>query len=190
MPPIVPGELGDAIHPSHPFEFGRPGGFFDDLDNNHVVSTGEGPSGSVLVGQSSTEHHGTGSGMEAEYDGDHAGGAAGSFPRSNSAINARRRATKNRMYHLSETEKKARHNTHTRNSRLRIDEGLDRLKRTLKKVRPSLKLTKKADIVDEAVRIIREMHALPSSSRNEGDEERSAPSQDPGENGGASSRSM
>jgi hypothetical protein len=187
MPPIVPGELGDAIHPSHPFEFGRPGGFFDDLDNNHVVSTGEGPSGSVLVGQSSTEHHGTGSGMEAEYDGDHAGGAAGSFPRSNSAINARRRATKNRMYHLSETEKKARHNTH---SRLRIDEGLDRLKRTLKKVRPSLKLTKKADIVDEAVRIIREMHALPSSSRNEGDEERSAPSQDPGENGGASSRSM
>jgi hypothetical protein len=61
---------------------------------------------------------------------------------------------------MSETQKRARHNEHTRSSRLRIDQGLGKLKRTLKRVRPTLKLTKKADIVDEAVKLICEANAI------------------------------
>jgi hypothetical protein len=74
-----------------------------------------------------------------------------------------KRQQKPRVLQLSDREKKARHNAHTRSSRLRIDNGLERLKDTLRKVRPGLKLNKKADIVDEAVRLICETHNLPIS---------------------------
>jgi hypothetical protein len=84
---------------------------------------------------------------------------------------ARPKRGKVRVVQLSETEKKARHNAHTRSSRLRIDNGLDRLKSTLRKVRPGLKLSKKADIVDEAVRLICETHNLQMSEEDDDDDE-------------------
>lgn len=98
-----------------------------------------------------------------------------------------KRSSKARVAQLTLTEKKARHNQHTRSSRLRIDNGLDRLKGTLKKVRPNLKLNKKADIVDEAVKLICETHNLPVPAT----EEDEAPpgglgQQDGGEHGGSS----
>ena len=83
----------------------------------------------------------------------------------------RRPRTRARLYQLTEKEKKERHNAHTRSSRLRIDRGLDRLKSTLKKVKPQLKLNKKADIVDEADKLIREFRNLPPDS----DQEREQP---------------
>jgi hypothetical protein len=180
-------ELPDGIHANQHFDFVRQGGFFDELEANPVCSTGEGASGSGIGALSPTEHHAGSSGLVAEFGGDHSSAAGASLSRSNSLMTARRRATKNRMYHLSETEKKARHNAHTRSSRLRIDNGLDRLKHTLKKVRPSLKLTKKADIVDEAVRIIRETHDLPVTEEEDAG---TPPSQDHVETGGASSMSV
>ncbi len=57
---------------------------------------------------------------------------------------------------LTEFEKRARHNAHTKSSRLRIDRGLERLKDALKKARPEVKLNKKADIVDAAVKYVLE----------------------------------
>lgn len=59
---------------------------------------------------------------------------------------------------LTEHEKRARHNAHTKSSRLRIDRGLERLKDALKKARPEVKLNKKADIVDAAVNYVLETY--------------------------------
>lgn len=55
---------------------------------------------------------------------------------------------------LTEAQRKARHNEHTRSSRLRIDEGLKRLKAALLRADPELRLQKKADIVEEAIKIV------------------------------------
>lgn len=72
------------------------------------------------------------------------------------ALGARRQP---RMNLLSEMEKRARHNAHTRSSRLRVDKGLNRLKEILKKARPELKLNKKADVVDAAYDFIQDAMA-------------------------------
>jgi len=59
-----------------------------------------------------------------------------------------------RTHSLTEKEKRERHNAHTKSSRLRIDRGLGRLAVQLKRMFPDSKLTKKADIVDAAERLI------------------------------------
>lgn len=70
---------------------------------------------------------------------------------------------------MTESERKQRHNEHTRASRSRIDKGLERLKAVIKKVRPQQKVNKKADVLHEAVRLLKEGFHLP---RTESDDER------------------
>lgn len=70
------------------------------------------------------------------------------------ALGIRRARTKPRGVQLTDRERKERHNEHTRSSRLRIDEGLKKLRNALLKVNPALKLTKKADIVEEAFNFV------------------------------------
>lgn len=187
IPGVVPGitDTADTMHAGHHhLEFVRQV-FFDDLDSNPVVGTHEGSQGGVLVGPSGTgpEHHSSIHGGPADF----ADPAVMAPLRSSGGVPPRRRPTKPRIFQLSETEKKARHNAHTRSSRLRIDNGLDRLKQTLKKVRPTLKLSKKADIVDEAVRLICESHDIPLAND---DEDHVVSQQDPVDAVGASSMSV
>lgn len=80
-----------------------------------------------------------------------------------------------RSQQMTESQKKQRHNEHTRASRSRIDKGLERLKNTIRKVKPHQKVTKKADVLQEAVKIIKEGYRLPAT---ESDEEREEPPQD------------
>ena len=80
-----------------------------------------------------------------------------------------------RNQQMSESQRKQRHNEHTRASRSRIDKGLDRLKKTLRKVKPQLKVTKKADVLQEAVKMIKEGYRLPPT---ESDDERDEPPQE------------
>lgn len=87
----------------------------------------------------------------------------------------RPRQTRGRNQQMTEQQRKQRHNEHTRASRVRIDKGLESLKRTLKLVRPQLKLGKKADVVYEAVKLIKEGFNLPpTESDNERDEQESS----------------
>lgn len=58
---------------------------------------------------------------------------------------------------MSEKEKKDRHNAHTRSSRLRIDKGLQALKDALLKCNPNLRMNKKADIVEAAVKFVEDV---------------------------------
>lgn len=77
-----------------------------------------------------------------------------------------------RAQQMTESQRKQRHNEHTRASRSRIDRGLERLKAVIKKVRPQQKVNKKADVLHEAVRLLKEGFHLP---RTESDDERDEP---------------
>lgn len=74
-----------------------------------------------------------------------------------------------RAQQMTESQRKQRHNEHTRASRSRIDRGLERLKAVIKKVRPQQKVNKKADVLHEAVKLLKEGFRLP---RTESDDER------------------
>lgn len=74
-----------------------------------------------------------------------------------------------RSQQMTESQRKQRHNEHTRASRSRIDKGLERLKSVIRKVRPHQKVTKKADVLQEAVKLLKEGFRLPAT---ESDEER------------------
>lgn len=80
--------------------------------------------------------------------------------------------TRSRAQQMTESQRKQRHNEHTRASRSRIDRGLDRLKAVIKKVRPEQKVSKKADVLHEAVKLLKEGFHLP---RTESDDERDEP---------------
>lgn len=80
-----------------------------------------------------------------------------------------------RSQQMTESQRKQRHNEHTRASRSRIDKGLERLKNTIKKLKPHQKVTKKADVLQEAVKLLKEAYRLPVT---ESDEEREEPPQD------------
>lgn len=80
-----------------------------------------------------------------------------------------------RSQQMTESQRKQRHNEHTRASRSRIDRGLERLKNTIRKVRPNQKVSKKADVLQEAVKLLKEGFRLPPT---ESDEERDDPPQD------------
>lgn len=77
-----------------------------------------------------------------------------------------------RNQHMTESQRKQRHNEHTRASRSRIDRGLERLKNTISKIRPHQKVTKKADVLQEAVKLLKEGFRLPAT---ESDDEREEP---------------
>lgn len=77
--------------------------------------------------------------------------------------------SRSRAQQMTEVQRKQRHNEHTRASRSRIDRGLERLKSVIKKVRPHQKVTKKADVLQEAVKLLKEGFRLPPT---ESDEER------------------
>ena len=68
---------------------------------------------------------------------------------------------------MTESQRKQRHNEHTRASRSRIDRGLERLKSVIRKVRPHQKVTKKADVLQEAVKLLKEGFRLPPTDSDE-----------------------
>lgn len=80
--------------------------------------------------------------------------------------------SRTRAQQMTESQRKQRHNEHTRASRSRIDRGLERLKAVIKKVRPQQKVNKKADVLHEAVKLLKEGFHLPTT---ESDEERDEP---------------
>lgn len=81
-----------------------------------------------------------------------------------------RATTRTRSQQMTESERKQRHNQHTRASRSRIDRGLERLKSVIRKVRPQQKVTKKADVLHEAVKLLEErFHLTPTESDDERD---------------------
>lgn len=77
-----------------------------------------------------------------------------------------------RAQQMTESQRKQRHNEHTRASRSRIDRGLERLKAVIKKVRPQQKVNKKADVLHEAVKLLKEGFRLPAT---ESDDEQNEP---------------
>lgn len=79
---------------------------------------------------------------------------------------------RSRSQQMTESQRKQRHNEHTRASRSRIDRGLERLKNTIRKVQPDQKVTKKADVLQVAVKLLKEGYRLPAT---ESDEEREEP---------------
>lgn len=79
---------------------------------------------------------------------------------------------RSRTQQMTESQRKQRHNEHTRASRSRIDKGLERLKNTIRKVQPDQKVTKKADVLQVAVKLLKEGYRLPAT---ESDEEREEP---------------
>lgn len=83
-----------------------------------------------------------------------------------------RTITRSRSQQMTESQRKQRHNEHTRASRSRIDRGLERLKNTIRKVQPDQKVTKKADVLQVAVKLLKEGYRLPAT---ESDEEREEP---------------
>lgn len=72
-----------------------------------------------------------------------------------------------RSQQMTESQRKQRHNEHTRASRSRIDRGLERLKNVIRKVRPHQKVTKKADVLQEAVKLLKEGYRLPATESDE-----------------------
>lgn len=78
-----------------------------------------------------------------------------------------RNVTRTRSQQMTEIERKQRHNEHTRASRSRIDRGLERLKSTIKKVQPDQKVTKKADVLQVAVKLLKEGYRLPATESDE-----------------------
>lgn len=81
-------------------------------------------------------------------------------------------SSRSRAQQMTESQRKQRHNEHTRASRSRIDRGLERLKSVIKKVKPHQKVTKKADVLQQAVKLLKESFRLPPT---ESDEEREDP---------------
>lgn len=93
----------------------------------------------------------------------------------NSGVGVQRRLRpmpRSRSQQMTESQRKQRHNEHTRASRSRIDKGLERLKNTIRKVQPDQKVTKKADVLQVAVKLLKEGYRLPAT---ESDEEREEP---------------
>lgn len=83
-----------------------------------------------------------------------------------------RSTQRSRAQQMTESQRKKRHNEHTRASRSRIDRGLERLKAVIKKVRPQQKVNKKADVLHEAVKLLKEGFHLPKTAS---DDERDEP---------------
>lgn len=83
-----------------------------------------------------------------------------------------RTAPRLRAQQMTESQRKKRHNEHTRASRSRIDRGLERLKAVIQKVRPERPVNKKADVLQEAVKLLKESYRLPPT---ESDEEKDEP---------------
>lgn len=78
-----------------------------------------------------------------------------------------RQLPRTRSQQMTDSQRKQRHNEHTRASRSRIDRGLERLKSVIRKVRPNQKVSKKADVLQEAVKLLKEGFRLPATESDE-----------------------